>query len=335
MLAAKIHGANAVFVPQPIDDEQGLLNADCSPGDLLLPWRTAALMVAGSEYLGQLQLPGGSTNHVFARDGRVVMAVWNAQPTTEKLYLGDEVRQLDLWGRETAPAVVQDKGFPQQEIAVGTLPTFVTGLSEPIARWRIGVTFDSPQLASVFGRPQTIQVRLRNPFPQGVGGEIKLHAPKSLEPDLQPVRFKIADQEELQQDMQVTLQADANSGPQDVQLDFELTADRNYHFSVYRTLNLGLADVQLEMNTRLREDGALIVEQHLTNLTDKFVSFQSVLFPPDRRRETKKIINLGRGRTTVTFILPRGEELIGQKLWLRCEEIGSGRVLNYTVVGER
>ena len=37
----------------------------------------------------------------------------------------------------------------------------------------------------------------------------------------------------------------------------------------------------------------------------------------------------------MTFVLPRGEELIGQKLWLQAEEIGGSRVLNYTLTAER
>lgn len=36
MLAARQQG-NAVFVPQPFSDEQGLLNADGSPGELFVP----------------------------------------------------------------------------------------------------------------------------------------------------------------------------------------------------------------------------------------------------------------------------------------------------------
>jgi len=60
-----------------------------------------------------------------------------------------------------------------------------------------------------------------------------------------------------------------------------------------------------------------------------------VLFPPDRRRETRQVPHLGRERTTVSFVLPEGEQLIGKKLFLRAEEIGGSRVLNYTLTAER
>ena len=81
--------------------------------------------------------------------------------------------------------------------------------------------------------------------------------------------------------------------------------------------------------------GSLVVEQHMTNLSDRPLSFQCVLFAPGRRRETRQILNLGRERTTLTFVLPDGEQLVGKKLFLRAEEIGGSRVLNYTLLAER
>ena len=43
--------------------------------------------------------------------------------------------------------------------------------------------------------------------------------------------------------------ADANSGPQPVRLDFDVAG---YRFSVHRTLQLGLDDVQVEMTSQLQ-----------------------------------------------------------------------------------
>jgi hypothetical protein len=136
-------------------------------------------------------------------------------------------------------------------------------------------------------------------------------------------------------DWRVALQPDAASGQTRVRIDFDITAERNYRFSVHRMLQLGLDDVTVELRTRIRDDGLLLVEQHLTNLTGKPISFQCLLFPPGRRRETKQLLRLPEGRHTVNFILPQGEALLGQSLWLRAEEIGGPRVLNSTVVVER
>lgn len=342
MLAARQHGGT-VFVPQPFDDEHGLLSRDGSPGELYIPWRTTATLLGGTQYLGSLPLPGGSVNHLFVRDGQTVMVLWNDTPTAETFYLGDDVRQLDLWGRdlkiktktmdEVGRGSPDDK--PETTIQVGPEPTFLLGLDPGLTRWQIRARFETTHLESVFGRQQPVTIHLENSFPQGVSGSATLHAPKAWNIAPQPLTFRLAEGETIRPDWFVSLQPDAASGPQRVRIDFDLTADRPYRFSVYRTLQLGLDDVTVEMRTRIREDGLLLVEQHVTNLTGKPISFQCLLFPPGRRRETKQLLHLPAGRHTVTFLLPQGDALLGQTLWLRAEEIGGPRVLNSTVVVER
>jgi hypothetical protein len=340
MLAAKIHGAHGVFLPQPFDNEQGIIQGDGSPSELFVPWRTTAMLTGGAEYLGPLQLPGGTTGHVFARDGRAVMAAWADKPVTELVFLGNDVEQIDVWGNATRPKLSEQYDPPLHELPIGTMPTFITGLSEGVARWQSSLAFENAQLSSVAGREQLLMLRLKNTFPQSVNGEFTLHAPKSWGIDPRPTRFRIAEGETRRLAIPVTLMADANSGSQPVRLDFDVAGHR---FSVHRTLQLGLDDVQVEMTSRLRKDSTLpdsprtdlVVELHLTNLSHRPLSFQCVLFPPGRRRETRQVIDLGRDRHMLTIVLPDGEQLVGQKLWLRAQEIGGSRVLNYTLVAER
>ncbi|MHC4180726.1 MAG: hypothetical protein ACYSWU_24770, partial [Planctomycetota bacterium] len=75
MIAAKIHGAEAIFCPDPFSTRRGLLNDDGTPGELLFTWRTAARALGGAEYLGSIQLPRGSPNQIFSRGDDVVMVV--------------------------------------------------------------------------------------------------------------------------------------------------------------------------------------------------------------------------------------------------------------------
>jgi hypothetical protein len=289
------------------------------------------MFVGGAEYLGPLPLPGGSVGQMFARQGQAVMAVWSDRPVTELVSLGQDIEQIDVWGRASKPAVREVEGRSVHELEIGPTPTFITGLSEAVARWQSALNFEDSRLASVAGREQLVVLRLKNTFPQGINGELTLHAPKSWGFDPRPTRFRINEGDELRLPMPVTLMPDANSGAQPVRIDFDVAG---YRFSVYRTLQLGLDDVQVEMASRMK-DGRLIVEQRVTNLSDHPLSFQCVLFAPGRRRETRQIVNLGREPTTLVFVLPKGEELIGQKLWLRVEEVGGPRVLNFTRQAER
>jgi hypothetical protein len=90
-----------------------------------------------------------------------------------------------------------------------------------------------------------------------------------------------------------------------------------------------LGDIEVELASRLDEQGNLVVEQHLINTTQQFVSFNCLLFAEGRRRQRRQVYQLGQGRSTNVFVLPDGEELIGTTLWLRAEEIGGARVLNH------
>ena len=258
------------------------------------------------------------------------MVVWNDQSVRESVFLGDDVRQIDVWGRAIKPQQEEH----QQVIEVGAEPTFVTGLNKSVTLWRMGFAFDPRPLASIFGQPQTTSFRFVNTFKQGVGGRLDLRTPETWGGQ-KSFEVKLAAGEEMTKPFEVVLSSNARTGEQPVRIDFEITADRSYKFSVYRTMQVGLGDVVIDVNTQLDEDGNLVVTQNLINHTDEFVSFDCLLFVPNHRRQRIQVLNLGRGRNTQTYFLPDGEALAGQTLVLRAEEIGGQRVLNYHVTVER
>lgn len=325
MVAVKIGGADVAFVPRPFDAASGLMNPDGTPSELFPVWRTAALLLAGTEYLGSIEMPGGSQNHVFARGEESVMVLWNDRPTQETLYLGEEVRQIDLWDRQKAPS----RNEEQHTIEAGPLPTFVAGVNTAVARWRLEFQFLDSRLASVFGRPQLLEYHFKNSFPQGVSGRLAFHAPGVWDVERERLLLKLSAGESGTDVVRVALRPTASSGLQQVRVDFEITSDREYRFSVWRTIEVGLQDVAMELSTRLDEEGRLVVEQQLINRSDQAVNFLCQLFAPGRPRIRRPALNLNHGRTTITYYLPNGAELLGQTLILRAEEINGDRALNY------
>ncbi len=334
MLSAKVNGIQVAFVGDPFEPVRGLLLEDGTPNDLFLPWCITSRVVGGAQYLGSLQLPNGSHNYVFSRDDAAVMVVWNDRPVTESLYLGDDVVQFDPWGRQTNRATAGQTPDAQQTINVGTMPVFVTGLDLAVARWRLNFSFEPNKLASVFARQQTAQFRFRNTFTQGVGGTVRLNVPDVWDISNPQLRFKLATDEELDQDFEVVLHANASSGPQRVRVDFDVIADKEYHFSVYRDIQVGYGDIVVELSTWLDDTGNLIVEQHLINQSEKKLNFNCSLFAPGRRRMRMQVFDIGPGRVTHTFKVQDGRELLGKTLWLRVEELGGDRLMNYHVIAE-
>ncbi|MBN1853391.1 MAG: hypothetical protein JW829_11730 [Pirellulales bacterium] len=324
MLSARIHNAAAAFIPEPFSNEHGLMNDDGTPGELLLPWRTTAALLGGTTYLGQIQMQGGSHNHIFRReDGTVVMVIWNDQPTRETIFLGNNVRCISIWGREMELETKDDHLI----IDTGPMPDFLIGLSEPVARWRMAVQLQKQRIPSVFSVAHPNMLSIQNPFPQGAGGYAEIISDDEWTIEPHHIEFKIASGEEQNLPFQITLPFSASSGEQQIRIDFHFSADRTYHFSVYRDVIIGLGDILLEVSTHFDNDGSLIVEQRMSNRTDKYVDFRCFLRTKKRRHQRSHVFQLGRGQDIQQYRFHDGKELIGEEFQLRAEEIGGTRVL--------
>ncbi len=325
MIAAKIHGAEGIFIPDPIDDQRGLLREDGGPGELFLPWRTTALTLRSSQYAGSVELPGGSENQIFLRENDAVMVAWNDKPTEEIVYLGEDVRQTSLWGVETVPARDQHR----QVIRVDSQPTFVTGLNPSIVRWRQGFAFDEPQIPSLFGQEYSNGFKVHNTFDHAVSVRARLVTPEVWKVTPPESNFRLEADQVHHQTFEIFLPYDATSGVHKVRCDFEIQDQVPIKFSVYRHMFVGLGGIRVEVQTRLNEEGELEVEQHFINDTDEPVSFRCYLYVPNRRRQKLDIVNLGHGRDVQVFRLSEGRELLGQTLWLKADEVGGSRGLNH------
>ena len=77
------------------------------------------------------------------------------------------------------------------------------------------------------------------------------------------------------------------------------------------------------------------MEQRTLNHTDDLVDFKCFLYAQNRRRQRNHIFRLGRGQDLQKYRFTDAEDLIGTELWLRCEEIGGPRVLNFRYVVEQ
>jgi hypothetical protein len=351
IVAAKQHDVQGIFVSNPFNDKNGLMRENGMPAELLMPWRTCASMLSGAEYLGTVQLPGGSENRNFLRsDGQVVMVVWNAMPTLESLYLGKDVRQVDMWGHSVVPAM----DGKRQIIEVGTLPTFVIGVSEPVTRWRMAMRFEHDRVESIFGVAHPNAIEFKNYFGQGVGGSISLVASharsnhpeedatatdvRALESDLWSIEppqgtFSLSPAEIARFPFDIRLK-NAIFGEQPVRVDFVVDADETYEFSVYRTMWVGAADLTIEMRSHLDKDGSLVVQQYMTNNSETPVDFKCSLRARGYRPQRAQVYRLGATPDRKVYRFPNGAALLGQQLLLEAEELGGQRVLKLLFIAK-
>jgi hypothetical protein len=352
LVLAKVRGAERIFVSNPFDDTRGLMRQNGMPGELLLPWRTTAAMLGGAEYLGQMQLPGNSENRIFLRpDGKVVMVVWNQHPTREQLFFGNEVQYVDLDGRSSVPVSEGN----EQQISVGPQPAFVLGLHEAIARWRMALAFEKHQVPSIYSKSHRNSLAVQNFFPQGVGGALKIvvqsdartpgnsaNENKTVESiglvgdtlSVEPAQraFAMETGEATRFPFEIRLRS-AYYGPQPIRLDFTVQAEEEYNFSAYMQIEVGTEDLTLDVKTHVDKDDTLVVEQFMTNKTDRLADFRCILFPQStakyHRRQRSKVYRLGKKTVRNVYRIPKGGELVGRELLLEIEEINGPRYLRY------
>lgn len=328
MLAARLGRADRIFLDDVYHDQWGLLHTDGSPRKMFIPWRTVALQLQGTEHLGQMEFPGRSSNAVFAKDGAALVVIWNDSPATESLYLGPRPMQMDLWGRITPLPI--DPASGEARVEVDSTPKFLIHCSEPLARWRIAAQYELGRMASEYGGHDEALL-ITNTFPQGISGDLALVLPSEWE--VEPRSWTLAAEagESLRLPCHIRLPTNANLGEVMTYWDFRVIADRPYRFRVYRPYIIGLDDLTIEVIDRRLADGRLEIEQVVTNRTEPLekLDFRCSLFVPDARRQKLQITKLGHGTDRKLYYLPDAEQFKGRELWLRLEQDGGRRVLNY------
>lgn len=329
MVLAKVAGADGIFASDVFSQETGLLHTDGSPSELFLPWRTTALSLKNSEFLGSLRMPEGSTNYVFSRNGMATIVVWNKKPTVETLFLGKDVKLLTMWG-DPQPVPVDSEG--RQIVNVGQHPIILANCNDSVARWRLAIRFDRGKLPSST-EYHSEAISGLNTFPYGLGGTFTFATPRDWEVDPRQFQIGLAKNETFRFETFIKLPASTSLGKKLIPLEFHLD-DGEIKFRVYRDYEIGIGDVRLRVNVvKGREPNQLIVEQFVSNHTNppELLDFRCSLDTRGRKRQYKFVTKLSPDGQEVrkTYIINDANQLKEQIFKIRAEQVDGRRVLNY------
>ncbi len=328
LIAAKVRKSPAIFATDIFHPRSGLLQPNGAPAELFLTWRTATLALQDAEYIGSFILAKGTPNAVFIRDGEAIVAIWNSAPVSESLYFGDQPYALDVWGHRTP--LSSDPKTGEQTVEAGTLPIFICGGREAVARWRITTQYENGRMKSEYGDHKDAIVGV-NTFSQGVSGKMTLILPNEWEADAREWPIQLAAGEAFRLPVYIKLPQNARLGSQMTILDFDIVSDRPRRFRVYRPYQVGTDDVTIKVNETELPDGGLEIEQIVTNRTSppEVLDFRCTLFVPGERRQKLLLTKLGQGEDRKFYRLPNAAKLRGKTLWLRLEQDGGRRIMNY------
>lgn len=299
-------GANRVdvrfpFVPKRNGDTMGN-----QPTEMLIITRTLMAMLGGASYKGKVPISDGVEAMLFDRDGDSVMLVWDrgSQGGVKELpvNLGAQARKVDLWGNvspviNTAVASANDGPQPGVAIQITPMPFFLVNIDGPLAQMRASVAFDNPMIESSFKEHQR-KIRFTNPYKQAIAGSVKLKAPPGWTINPPMFQFSLNPGETFEKDLTVNFPFNTYAGPKTVDAKFTLQNARDDSFSVPLTLKIGLSDIGLQ-TIALRDGNDVIVQQMITNYSDKPVNYDAFAIFPGQARQERLVTNLGAGRTTI------------------------------------
>lgn len=334
MVTAKYMGADGIYASSIFHEQHGLLNQNGSPTLLFLPWRTVALALQGTKYLGSFNMPNKSTNHVFVRDEEAVMFVWNDEPTEEIIYLGENVYATDVWGRRLK--LEQNSKTRRHRLSVTSAPIIIRKCNKAIAHWRMAAQFEIGKSKSEYGGHADAVIG-KNTFPQSVRGKAVLNVPKGWEIEPREWEFNSGAGDDYRLKTIMTLPTNASLGKENVSIDFDISAERQYSIRVHRPYHVGLGDIVIKVTDKKLEGGQLEIEQIVVNNTSPLetLQFRCSLFVPNMKRMQRFVTELKSGQDRKLYYLPNADSLKGKELWIRAEQTNGRRILNYRwIVGE-
>lgn len=260
------------------------------------------------------------------------MLLWNDHPTVEHLYVGEHVRASDVWGKSIAvEAVLSERGTPQQQLSIGPWPVFVHGVDLDIIRFEQQFHMQLDSLHNALAVAQELPVSLTNTLPQNASGSVTIASPTLLSSASSQSHVQLPSGVQLEKSLPIFLRPDASAGKHRLRFDFDLTAGKPYHFSIYRSVKLGRGDIELTWDGTRTPDDWLELRVEVQNNTSDTVMFDCKLFPVGRPYLRFQIQEARPGTTIQDIRVKLNQVQRGTEAWLRCEQIGDGRVLNYRI----
>jgi len=317
-------GAEAVFFKDPWQ-RQGMVDGEGNISSFGLAVLNLIHQLAGFTYAGAISLPGGTPNAIFTRGDETLVLLWpGEEPHEERIFLGDAVETIDIYGRRRQTPL--EKG--QNVLTVRDAPVLLSGVNPAVVRTRQTFRIEPRVVDSIY-QLQPIFVSFANEFDMSIVGELSVQFPKLWEarPDKFFVRLKPG--EVFRKRTNLLVPYNALSGPREVTISLDLGGAGTQKTTVIRHVELG--STAFEMEISLRSSGAdLAVYQKVSNISDNLVNVTAFLEGEQLKRIEQPPRDLAAGSTT-TFLykLPGAKKWTGKTLRATVRDRFTDKFLNH------
>ncbi len=316
-----------VFLGAPWSAQADLMSAQVDPSEDYIVFRTVADLLGGTVPVSRSTIDGQAKCLLFDRNGRSVMLVWDAYapPAGREhiLWLGENAQQVDLWGVRHPLATVGKC----RSVRIGPMPTFVINAPTWLMEFCRQFILAPPVVEFSFDAYER-EVVFRNTYHEPISGLLRLIAPPDWDVRPNRIPFSLQPHDVFRIPVQIRFPINAEAAVTPLVGEFEIDADQRYQIVTPAWFELGLENVDVNVNV-YRLGARTVVQQSLTNRTDKPISFEGYVVAPARRRISRRFVNLMPGQNSrKEFIIENSDDLVGKRIRVGLGELQGTRIWN-------
>jgi hypothetical protein len=288
------------------------------PDELLLIYRTFVRALGNAEFVGELPLAPGVRAFLFNRHGSGTLVLWNeAAPEPEvalDLPLGATPQRIDLLGNSSAATVDPATGLTH--LSVASTPFIVDQLDPRPLQLKASFMLARRSLPAGVGAVKT-ELLLRNPYADAVSVRLHMLLPRNWSMDPSVLNVSIAPGATLREPVVLRYPFTEPAGTREIRGILSLEQGQsnsaqqlNVSFPIAITSDL----VEMEGFTQLLENGDLVVQQMVTNISSAVLNAQAYAVVPGYPRQQRYILSLPPGQTVIKrFTFSPGSLVQGRK----------------------
>ncbi len=300
---AKKGKASAVFIDHPWKERQYNARSLTEPDETFLVFRTLADQLGGMQYIGEFELAPNVPALIFDNNGEGCLFAWDRRykPLSGKsklieMNLGGQISQVDLFGNKQE--LPTSKGLTQ--LRMTNWPVLLTGINTHIAMLRSTLRL-SPDIIDASIARQRLKLKFTNPFATPISGYVRFILDKQINRnwnvDPSSLQFSLDPGEEYSQEITMKFPSSELGGAKYLQALFYVDADKSYRFRADVPFAIELAEIDVSIFTQRFGENDLIVQQVVTNDSNKKVTLYSFIDLPDTNHIEQPISQLEPGAT--------------------------------------
>ncbi|MCX5688365.1 MAG: hypothetical protein NTV94_00990, partial [Planctomycetota bacterium] len=317
-------------------------------------WINIANRLAGRRIAGSFPAPDGvvclilvpASDLLASRGGALVL--WNesasdADATLQSPLGQGEIRIVDLFGNSTPAQRAQSSlGGDEIRVKAGRDPVFIEGIDVQLAKFLAGFKL-TPTLLESSNSRHDLELVMENPWPSGINGTITILRPGGSDTASRDRGWRVSPRtfgislgagENTRIPFTVSFSPAEEMGAKQFVMEVRLSADKQYKpFEVTRVLNVGMADMGLDLSYIARGDD-LIVEAAVSNRGTANRTLAMTAYAPDQPRSKASINELASGTQTIRRFSYKGvlRQLSGKRIVVTVGDPGNDTQLTRSLI---